>query len=48
LRVDPTARELAGRLAALTHTVAAGRAADDFRDALAGGKTGAMSSRCRV
>ena len=37
-RADPTARELAGRLAALTHTVAAGRAADDFRDALAGGK----------
>ncbi len=37
-RGDPTARDLAGRLAALTHTVAAGRAADDFRDALAGGK----------
>jgi len=37
-RADPTARDLAGRLAALTHTVAAGRAADDFRDALAGGK----------
>jgi hypothetical protein len=37
-RADPTARDLAGRLAALTHTVAAGRAADDFRDAIAGGK----------
>jgi len=37
-RADPTARELAGRLAALTHTVAAGRGADDFRDAFAGGK----------
>jgi len=37
-RGDPTARELAGRLAALTHAVAAGRAPDDFRDALAAGK----------
>ena len=39
-RGDPTARELAGRLAALTHAVAAGRAPDDFRTALAGGKDG--------
>ncbi len=39
-RGDPTARELAGRLAALTHAVATGRAPDDFRDALAGGKDG--------
>ena len=39
-RGDPTARELAGRLAALTHAVAAGRAPDDFRAALAGGKDG--------
>jgi hypothetical protein len=37
-RSDPTARELAGRLAALTHAVATGRAPDDFSDALAGGK----------
>ena len=37
-RSDPTARELAGRLAALTHTVATGRAPDDFNAALAGGK----------
>ena len=37
-RGDPTARELAGRLAALTHAVATGRAPDDFSDALAGGK----------
>ncbi len=37
-RSDPTARELAGRLAALTHAVATGRAADDFSDALAAGK----------
>ncbi len=37
-RSDPTARELAGRLAALTHGVATSRAADDFRDALAAGK----------
>jgi hypothetical protein len=37
-RSDPTARELAGRLAALTHAVATGRAPDDFSAALAGGK----------
>src|SRR5467141_1000196 len=37
-RGDQTARELAGRLAALTHAVATGRAPDDFSDALAGGK----------
>ena len=37
-RGDPTARELAGRLAALTHAVATGRAPDDFSAALAGGK----------
>jgi len=37
-RSDPTARELAGRLAALTHAVATGRALDDFSAALAGGK----------
>jgi len=37
-RSDPTARELAGRLAALTHAVATGRAPDDFTDALAAGK----------
>jgi len=37
-RTDPTARELAGRLAALTHAVATGRAPDDFRDALGSGK----------
>jgi len=37
-RGDPTARELAGRLAALTHAVATGRAPDDFSDAIAGGK----------
>ena len=37
-RGDPTARELAGRLAALTHAVATGRAPDDFREALAAGK----------
>jgi Bacterial extracellular solute-binding proteins, family 5 Middle len=37
-RSDPTARELAGRLAALTHAVATSRAVDDFRDALAAGK----------
>jgi hypothetical protein len=39
-RGDPTARELAGRLAALTHAVATGRAPDDFSAALAGGKDG--------
>lgn len=37
-RSDPTARELAGRLAALTQAVATGRAADDFSLALAAGK----------
>ena len=37
-RSDPTARELAGRLAALTHAVATGRAADDLSAALAGGR----------
>jgi len=37
-RGDPTARELAGRVAALTHAVAAGRAPDDFAAALAAGK----------
>ncbi len=37
-RGDQTARELAGRLAALTHAVATGRAPDDFTAALAGGK----------
>lgn len=37
-RSDPTARELAGRLAALTHAVATPRGADDFNDALQGGK----------
>jgi len=39
-RGDPTARELAGRLAALTHAVATGRAPDDFSAALAAGKDG--------
>jgi len=38
VRSDPTARELAGRLAALTHAVATGRDADDFSSALAAGK----------
>jgi hypothetical protein len=37
-RADPTARELAGRLAALTHAVATGRAPDDLNDAIAAGK----------
>ena len=37
LRSDPTARELAGRLAALTRAVATARGADDYRDALASG-----------
>jgi hypothetical protein len=37
-RSDPTARELAGRLAALTHAVATARSADDFRDAMMSGK----------
>jgi hypothetical protein len=38
VRSDPTARELAGRLAALTHGVATGRDADDFSSALIAGK----------
>jgi hypothetical protein len=38
MRTDPTARELAGRLAALTHAVATGRAPDDFSAALATGR----------
>ena len=37
-RADPTARELAGRLAALTHAATAARAADDLSAAVAGGK----------
>jgi hypothetical protein len=37
-RSDPTARELAGRLAALTHAVATARPADDFNSAVAAGK----------
>jgi hypothetical protein len=37
-RADPTARELAGRLAALTHAVALPRAADDLGAAVASGK----------
>ncbi|OLC86336.1 MAG: hypothetical protein DMD38_09505 [Gemmatimonadetes bacterium] len=37
-RADQAGRELAGRLAALTHAVATGRAPDDFSAALAGGK----------
>jgi len=37
-RADQTGRELAGRLAALTHAVAAGRAPDEFSAALAAGK----------
>jgi hypothetical protein len=37
-RSDPTARDLAGRLAALTHAVATPRATNDFNDALAAGK----------
>lgn len=37
-RGDPTARELAGRLAALTRAVAAARSPDDFTSALASGK----------
>lgn len=37
-RSDPTARDLAGRLAALTHAVATGRAPDDFNAALGAGK----------
>ncbi len=37
-RADPTARELAGRLAALTHAATAARAPDDLSAAVAGGK----------
>lgn len=37
-RTDPTARELAGRLAALTHAVATGRSLDDFSTALDAGR----------
>lgn len=37
-RSDPTARELAGRLAALAHAVATARPADDFASAVAAGK----------
>ena len=37
-RTDPTARELAGRLAALTHAAATGRAPDDFSAALTRGR----------
>jgi hypothetical protein len=37
-RSDPTARELAGRLAALTRSVAMARAPDEFSAALASGK----------
>ena len=37
-RSDPTARELAGRLAALTRAVAAARSADDLSAAVASGK----------
>ncbi len=37
-RTDPTARELAGRLAALTHAVATGRSPDDFNNALDAGR----------
>lgn len=37
-RSDPTARELAGRLAALTRAVATARAPEDFNDAVASGK----------
>jgi hypothetical protein len=37
-RSDPTARELAGRLAALTRGVAAARSPDALADALSGGK----------
>jgi len=37
-RADPTARELAGRLAALTRAVAVARAPDDLTDALSGGR----------
>ncbi|HWC72937.1 MAG TPA: ABC transporter substrate-binding protein [Gemmatimonadales bacterium] len=37
-RADPTARELAGRLAALGHAVATARSADDLGDAVMAGK----------
>src|SRR3989442_2223610 len=37
-RADATARELAGRLAALTHAATAARAPDDLSAAVAGGK----------
>src|SRR6266513_147696 len=37
-RSDATARELAGRLAALTHGVATGRSGDDFSDARMSGR----------
>lgn len=37
-RTDPTARQLAGRLAALTHAVATGRSADDFGAAIGRGR----------
>lgn len=37
-RTDPTARELAGRLAALTRATASGRSGDDLRAAVAAGK----------
>ncbi len=37
-RADPTARELAGRLAALTRAVAAPRGPDDLSDAVSSGK----------
>src|SRR6266513_2679584 len=43
-RSDPTARELAGRLAALTHAVATGRALDDFSAALADRKSTRLNS----
>jgi hypothetical protein len=37
-RSDPTARELAGRIAALTHSVATARSADDLKTGVAAGK----------
>jgi hypothetical protein len=37
-RTDPTARELAGRLAALTRATASARSSDDLRAAVAAGK----------
>jgi hypothetical protein len=37
-RSDPTARDLAGRLAALTRATAVGRTPDEFAAALAGGR----------